>query len=138
MTPHQLFPFAKADIPSVNFCFATTEEYEQEIALLSSRFESTLTVGGTHKLHCIHPMSTEQVEVKTFSNSHGARVERVLESGSVNVLQSVDNDEAMKFADLKGYITAKYDGHWWCGCVMQTFAEQNEVEINFLHQHEPA
>ena len=93
---------------------------------------------GTHKLHCIHPISTEQVEVKTFSNSHGARVERVLQSGPVNVLQSVDNDEAMKFADLKGYITAKYDGHWWCGCVMQTFAEHNEVEINFLHPHEPA
>jgi hypothetical protein len=33
---------------------------------------------------------------------------------------------------------AKYDGHWWLGCVMQTFAEQKEVEINFLHPHGPA
>ena len=64
MTPHQLFLFAKADIPSVNFCFATTEECEQEVVLLSSRFESPLTVFGTHKLHCICPISTEQVEVK--------------------------------------------------------------------------
>jgi hypothetical protein len=39
---------------------------------------------------------------------------------------------------LKGYITAKYDGHWWLGCVMQAFAEQKEVEINFLHPHGPA
>lgn len=77
--------------------------------------------------------------MKEFSNSHESRVERVLESESVEVLQSVDTDhEAVKFADLKGYIAAKYNGHWWLGCVMQTFSEQNEVEVNFLHPHGPA
>ena len=57
----------------------------------------------------------------------------------LDVLQSVNTDhQAVKFSDLKGYITAKYDGHWWLGCVMQKFADQNEVEINFLHPHGPA
>ena len=40
--------------------------------------------------------------------------------------------------DLNGYIAAKYNGYWWLGCVIQTFAQQNEVEMNFLHPHGPA
>ena len=88
MTPHPLFLFAKADISSVNFNFATQEEYEQELALLSSRF------AGTHKLHCIRAtcMSTEQVEVKKFSDSFESRAEHVIQSESVDVPQSVDTD----------------------------------------------
>jgi hypothetical protein len=63
----------------------------------------------------------------------------VLQSESVDVQQSVDTDhQAVKFADIKGYITTKYDDHWWPGCVMQTFAEHTEVEINFLHPHGPS
>src|SRR6218665_1732979 len=58
-------------------------------------------------------------------------------AGASNVVYE-DDERAVKFADLKGYITAKYDDHWWLGCVMQTFAGQNEVEINFLHPHGPA
>ena len=38
----------------------------------------------------------------------------------------------------KNYITAKYDGHWWLGCILQIFPDTNEVEINFLHPHGPA
>ena len=63
-----------------------------------------------------------------FSNSYESIAERVIQSQSVDVPQSVDTDhQAVKFADLKGYVTSKYDGHW---CVMLTFAEQNEVETN--------
>ena len=105
---------------SVIFYFSTTEEYGQESALLSSRF------AGTHKLHCIRLMWTDQVEVKKFSNSHESRAEHVIQSESVDIPQSVDTD--WKCADLTGYVTPKYDGYW---CV--TFAEHNEVEINFMH-----
>ena len=37
--------------------------------------------------------------------------------------------------DIKGYVTAKYDGQWWLGCVMKTHPETDEVEVNFLHPH---
>jgi hypothetical protein len=129
MTPHHLLLFAKADISSVNLCFATTEEYEQELALLSSRF------AGTHKLHYIRPMSAEQVEVKKFWNSCESRAEHVIQPESADIPQSVDrptDHQAVTLADLKGYITPKYDGN---RCVMLTFAEQNEVEINLMHPH---
>jgi len=44
------------------------------------------------------------------------------------------------FADVKGYryITGKYDGHWWLGCIMNKFPDVDEVEVNFLHPHGPA
>ena len=63
-----------------------------------------------------------------FSNSYESIAEHVIQSQSVDVPQSVDTDhQAVKFAELKGYITPKYNGYW---CVMLTFAEQNEVETN--------
>ena len=34
MTQHQLFDFAEANIPSVTFYYATTEQHEQEAILL--------------------------------------------------------------------------------------------------------
>jgi len=58
-------------------------------------------------------------------------------AGTSNVVYD-DDERAVKFADLTGYITAKYDDHLWLGCVMQTFAGQNEVEIKFLYPHGPA
>lgn len=131
MTAHHLFLIAQSEIPSVNFYFATTEEYQQEAALLYNRYESARTVAEL-RLHCIHPISSELVEVREFSNSNSEelRVEHVLQSSAQNL--------SINFADIKGYITAKYDGHWWLGCVMQTFPELNEVEVNFLHPHGPA
>ena len=39
---------------------------------------------------------------------------------------------------IKGYITAKYDGHWWLGCVLKTIPESDEVENSFLHPHGPS
>ena len=77
-------------------------------------------------------MSGETVEVKEFFSSPDSRVERVLKSPvAVNTM-------SVKLSDIKGYVTAKYDGRWWLGCVIQTFAEANEVEVNFLHPYGPA
>ena len=85
------------------------------------------------KLHYIRPMSTEQVEVNKFWNSYEYRAEHVIQPESVDIPHSVDTDhQAVTFTGLKGYITPKYDGNL---CIMLTFAEQNEVEINFLHPH---
>jgi hypothetical protein len=36
---------------------------------------------------------------------------------------------------ITGYVTIKYDGHWWLACVMQTLPDSNEVEVSFLHPH---
>ena len=130
MTPHQLFLFAESEILSMKFHFSTTSEYEEEAALLANRFECSRTVAGTHKLHSIKPISAESVEVKEFSASLKSRTEKVIEYS--------DKNKRISPSEIKGYITAKYDNHLWLGCVMQTFLDNNEMEINFLHPHGPA
>jgi hypothetical protein len=32
----------------------------------------------------------------------------------------------LDFADLKGYVTAEYDGKWWLACILRTFVETGE------------
>lgn len=131
MSPKQLFLFAQTEIPTVNFYFATTDEYQKEAVLLNDRFESARTVAGTHKVHSVHPVSPEMVEVKAFSSSNETRLERV-------VLQTSPKNTGIKFADIKGYVTARYDDHWWLGCVIRTYPETSEAQVNFLHPHGPA
>jgi hypothetical protein len=134
LTPRQLFEFAQSEITSIDFYYATAAEYEEEATLLRSRFELSRTIAGTHKLHSIIPISKELVEVREFSSSQLTRVESVtLSSLATNSGLSVAN-----IVHFKGYITAKYDGHWWLGCVLKTIPESAEVEISFLHPHGPS
>jgi len=128
VSPRQLFDFAQSEISSVNFYYATVAEHEQEATLLKSRLAKARTIAGTHKLHCICPLSPETVKVKEFSKSEDSRVERVM----------LSSDSDLKTVDIKGYVTAKYDGYWWLGCVLQTMLDSSEVEVNFLHPHGPA
>ena len=115
MSPKQLFLFAQTEIPTVNFYFATTDEYQKEAALLNDIFESACTLAGTHKVHSVHPVSPEMVEVKEFSRSNETRLERVVQ-------QTSPKNTGIKFADINGYVTARYDDHWWLGCVIRTIA----------------
>jgi len=68
MAPHQLFPHAQQEIPTAAL-YTTTEQYDHEISLLSSRFDSSRTIAGTHRLHCSRPLSAQLVEVRELSNS---------------------------------------------------------------------
>ena len=131
MSPKQLFLFAQTEIPTVNFYFATTDEYQKEAALLNDIFESACTVAGTHKVHSVHPVSPEMVEVKEFSRSNETRLERVVQ-------QTSPKNTGIKFADINGYVTARYDDHWWLGCVIRTYPEMSEAQVSFLHPHGPA
>ena len=44
----------------------------------------------------------------------------------------------MKITSINGYVTAKYDGHWWLACVMKTLTDSNEVEVGFLYPPGPS
>ena len=131
MTSRQLFDFASAENPSVAFYYATTEEHAQEAILLSHRFESARMIAGTHKLHCIRSVTSEVVEVKEFSNSKEFRLECVLPA-TVQDNKPLHQSRVMTMTDIKGYITAKYDGQWWLGCVLKTFPEIDEMEVSFF------
>ena len=52
LTPHQLFEFGSAAIPTVNFHFTSTsvEDHERESTFLEKRFELKRTIAGTSPL----------------------------------------------------------------------------------------
>ena len=129
LTPRQLFDFAVAEIQSVNFYYATVDEYEREAHFLNTRFESARTIAGTHRLHCFLPVSAEVMEVRDFSLSPVKRLEQVV--------HRTDSD-AMNIARINGYVTAIYDGSWWLAYVLNTLSDSAEVELNFLHPHGPS
>ena len=114
---------------SINLYYAMVAEYKNETSMLEKRFELARTIAGTHKLHCLVPISTQQVEVRNISASVDKQVERI----------SITSDTiAMKITSINGYVTAKYDGHWWLACVMKTLTDSNEVKMSFLYPHGPS
>lgn len=47
MTPIQLYEWAKDNIPGINFCYYSTEEYERQKKFLEGRFQQSKTIPGT-------------------------------------------------------------------------------------------
>ena len=131
LTPRQLYEFGCSEIPSVNFHYVTVEEYENESVLLSKRFESARTIAGTHKLHSFRPISANELEIRNFSSSEEKRIECI--STVIN-----DSDSFIKLSVIKGYVTARYDGYWWLGCVTKSIPDTEDVQVTFLHPHGPA
>ena len=84
----------------MNFYYATAAEYEKEETLLRSRFISSPTIAGTHKLHSIILISKEFVEVREFSARDNIRVESVL-------LSSPATSIGLSVANLV------HEDHWW-------------------------
>ena len=44
----------------------------------------------------------------------------------------------LSLVDVKGYVTALYDEHWWLAYVMEVIPAYEEAELNFLHPHGPS
>ena len=130
-TPRQLVEFAESEIKSVNFYYATINEYETEANFFITRFESTRTIAGTHRFHCFQPISTGMLGARDFSSAATMRQERI-------VLQLEEPVNVINFASITGYVTAVYDGFWWVACVDKTFPESEEIEVSFLHPHGPS
>ena len=99
-----LFSPRKTSPLKCHLCGASTEEYEQEVDLLASRFQCTLynvqcisgTAAGTQTFHYIRAISNESVKWK-FSYSNESRIGRVLYT-------SVIDHWTTAFAKIKGYV----------------------------------
>jgi len=98
--------------------------------LLNERFESSRTIAGTHRLHSFRPISSKELEVREYSSSNDKRIECV---------SSVKKDcgKIMKLSAIHGYVTARYDGSWWLGCITKQIPDSEEVEVSFLHPKGP-
>ena len=107
----QFFEFASVHIPAIKFCFSTTEEYYEEATLLASHLQSAKTIAGTQKLHSFKPLSLNHLEVAQC--------------------------DGLSLVDVKGYVTAIYDGHWWLAYVTDVIPADEEAKLKFLHLHRP-
>ena len=126
-TPLQLFEFASTNIPSLKCCFSTTKEYHEEASLLANRMTTAKTIAGTQKLHFFKPLSLNRLPVATYSTAAIKREEFV-----------TAQSDGLNLADVSGYVTAIYDGHWWLASVTNVSTAEEEVHLNFLHPHGPS
>ena len=46
--------------------------------------------------------------------------------------------DGLHLADVVGYVTAIYDGHWWLASVTNVSTAEEEMHLNFLHPHGPS
>ena len=118
LTPHQLYEFACAEIKTINFYYATTEEHNSEAEALQQRFDLARTIAETHGLHSFLPISKDKLEVREFSASPVAREE------CVSLMQYASIQRPV----MRGYVIAVYDGHWWLACVLRSLEESGNSE----------
>ncbi len=125
MTPRQLYDFAVEHISAVHFHFCAKEEWEEESKELQVRSEKAKTLQGTQKLHAFVPISQSTLEVKLCPKSADKREVKLTA------------EEDVPFENIKGFVTVRYDNRWYLGCVLQTFPEDAEVKVSFLHPAGP-
>ena len=74
------------------------------------------------------PVDTSTLQVREYSASCDFRTK------AVQVVASHQRN----MCDVKGYVTAIYDGAWWVACVTGTNPEMQEVTVSFLHPRGPS
>lgn len=67
LSAHDLYLFAK-DLEKLHVDYCSYEEYNTEKHMLQERFENSITVPGTQKLHAIIPFNKSEIKAKIFSN----------------------------------------------------------------------
>jgi hypothetical protein len=56
----------------------------------------------------------------------------------VAVAESRSQSQSIPFETVRGWITIAYEDHWWPGCVLEKYEENEEFKIRFLHVHGPS
>ena len=85
------------------------------------------TIAGTQKLHFLKSLSLNHLEVAMHSTCSIGRKETV-----------TAQCDGLSLVDVKGYVTALCDEHWWLAYVMDVNPADEEAELNFLHPHGPS
>ena len=97
---------------------------------MEERFELSRTIVGTQSLHSAIPISTNELVVRKYSTATSMM--------TVQVFVKKDDVIFDTIALIAGYVTCKYDSHWWLAYVLDTNRETEEATVSFLHPHGPA
>ena len=132
MTPRHLYEWAQKDIPAVCFHDYRKEEYNTEKCHLEDRFAHCRPIVGIHSFHLAVLMSRIQLAVRSCSTVLS------MSTAQVSVLKDDIYFDDIYFDDTTGFVTRRYAGQWWLGCVLDTSADTEEVTISFLQPCGPA
>lgn len=69
VTPKQLYEWAVLNIPSVSFKYSTINDYLIEEQNTADRFQQSLTIVGTQKLHSFVPLTKSKIYTKVYPTS---------------------------------------------------------------------
>ena len=89
-------------------------------SLLANRMTTAKTIAGTQKLHFFKPLSLNRLQVATYSTT-------AIKREDIVTAQS----DGHHLADVAGYVTAIYDGHWCMASVINVSTTEEEVHLNF-------
>ncbi len=109
MTPRQLFEWASSAIPTVIFDYCSTDDYKREEILLEGRFQRSVPIPGTHKLHSFVPTTKDKVNNKVFSSSNTS-------SNTSKEERVTTKESEVPVEHISGFVTCCKDGQWWVAC----------------------
>ena len=103
-----------------------TKQLLREAQVISRQVPQTPQVPKVLSSH--KPLSLNRLEVTMYSTCSMRRKETV-----------TTQCDGLSLVDVKGYVTALYDEHWWLGYVMDVIPADEEAELNFHHHiHGPS
>ena len=127
-TPEDLYKRAKSCIPNNAFAYVSSQEVEEE-ALLNKRFELACRVPRTQQLHSSAPSQTlSHLQARPFSTSTKICMVKV---------SSVPSNMKLSWDKIYGYITCRYEDHWWLAYIIDKNPQKQEVLVKFFHPAGP-
>jgi hypothetical protein len=87
-------------------------------------------VVGTRQYHAFIHIPNTTLTAKKFSEAQDSTVVAVAESRS--------QCHTIPFETVRGYITVRYEDHWWLGNELEKYEVNEEFKIRFLHPHQPS
>jgi hypothetical protein len=127
ITPEQMFEFCKSYFKEIKFFFIRSSDVKEKEAFLETRFEKSLTITGTQKLHKFVPLSYGQIKVFETSDAEEGEDRQII----------IQRYTRPRFCPPKPecgtYVICTYNNQKWVGFVNSIDEEFQDYKIQFLH-----
>ena len=90
------------------------------------RFKLAKTIPGTRDNHSFVPSSLSELK--------GSRISGWVDQFTGN---GASGQEKLPAFCPGQYIACLYDGHWWCGSIIERSEEYGDYKVKFMHPHGP-
>ena len=122
VTPNQLFDWANAHIPGVQFFYVESNAVETLfLTVLANRFKDLKTVPGTRTHHCFRVSNNELCMYRMSSDTLGITTKSA----------------APTIVRVGQYVAAMYDEDWYVGVIQEVCQDTSDAHIKFMHPKGP-